>query len=65
MTRNQEGRVILVVAGQNLSQMGTWKVPAFVGRPVAVPTFPFPELQFLPHLQASTPGAERREGRMS
>lgn len=57
--------MILVVAGQNLSQMGTWKVPAFVGRPVAVPTFPFPELQFLPHLQASTPGAERREGRMS
>jgi len=57
--------VIFVVAGQNLSQMGTWEVRAFVARPVAAPTFPFPELQFLPHLRASMPGAERREGRTS
>lgn len=56
--------MIFVVAGRNLSQMGTW-VRASVARPVAVPTFPFPELQFLPHLQASMPGAERREGRKS
>lgn len=57
--------MILVVVGQSLSQMGTWKVRPFVARPVAVPTIPFPELQFLPHLRASMPGAERREGQMS